>query len=155
MDISPDIITLAGVLLATGCLAGFSAGLFGIGGGAVMVPALYYVFSALGYPESTVMHTAVATSSAVIIISSIRSVMSHHSHKAVDWAVLWPSQKIKSWGLWIGLGALLASAVLAKYISGRPLVSGCLFPFPRHSALFSADGALRSARPYHWAMSIF
>jgi len=118
MDISPDIITLAGVLLATGCLAGFSAGLFGIGGGAVMVPALYYVFSALGYPESTVMHTAVATSSAVIIISSIRSVMSHHSHKAVDWAVLWPSQKIKSWGLWIGLGALLASAVLAKYISG-------------------------------------
>jgi len=121
MDISPDIITLAGVLLATGCLAGFSAGLFGIGGGAVMVPALYYVFSALGYPESTVMHTAVATSSAVIIISSIRSVMSHHSHKAVDWAVLWPSQKIKSWGLWIGLGALLASAVLAKYISGAQL----------------------------------
>jgi len=121
MEVSPEILTLAGVLLVTGCLAGFSAGLFGIGGGAVMVPALYYVFSALGYPESSVMHSAVATSSAVIIISSIRSVMSHHSHKAVDWDILWPAQKFKSWGLWIGLGALLASAVLAKYISGAQL----------------------------------
>jgi len=121
VDLSPEIITLGVTLLITGCLAGFSAGLFGIGGGAVMVPALYYVLSALGYPEATVMHCSVATSAAVIIISSIRSVSSHHKHEAVDWDILWPPNKLKSWGLWIGVGALLASAVLAKYISGQHL----------------------------------
>ena len=121
MEISPEIIRLALVLLATGCVAGFSAGLFGIGGGAIMVPALYFVFHAMGYPEATVMHAAVATSSAVIIISSIRSVISHHKHGAVDWDILWPAKKYKSWGLWIGAGALLASAIFARYISGAHL----------------------------------
>ena len=121
MEISPEIIRLALVLLATGCVAGFSAGLFGIGGGAIMVPALYFVFHAMGYPEAIVMHAAVATSSAVIIISSIRSVISHHKHGAVDWDILWPAKKYKSWGLWIGAGALLASAIFAKYISGAQL----------------------------------
>ena len=109
---------LALVLLATGCAAGFSAGLFGIGGGAVMVPALYFVFDALGYPEATVMHSAVATSSAVIIVSAIRSVTAHHKHGAVDWDVLWPTKKYKSWGLWIGIGALLASAILGQVYFG-------------------------------------
>ena len=121
IEFSPDVIRLALVLLATGCAAGFSAGLFGIGGGSVMVPALYFVFDALGYPASTIMHTAVATSSAVIIISSIRSVASHHKHGAVDWDILWPAKIYKSWGLWIGAGALLASAIFAKYISGPQL----------------------------------
>jgi uncharacterized membrane protein YfcA len=122
VEITPELMRLAAVLLATGGLAGFSAGLFGIGGGAVMVPALYFVFAALGYPESVVMHTAVATSSAVIIISSIRSVIAHHAHQAVDWEVLWPRQLWRSWGLWIGLGAFLASAILARHISG-PLLT--------------------------------
>lgn len=121
IDLSPEVIKLALVLLATGCAAGFSAGLFGIGGGAVMVPALYFVFEALGYPQAAIMHSAVATSSAVIIIGSIRSVASHHKHKAVDWDILWPAKKYKSWGLWIGIGALLASSILAKYISGAQL----------------------------------
>jgi len=67
------------------------------------------------------MHSAVATSSAIIIMSSLRSVSSHHKHQAVDWDVLWPRHKFGSWGLWIGIGALLASAILAKYISGQQL----------------------------------
>lgn len=117
----PQLIYLAVALLVAGCVAGFSAGLFGIGGGAIMVPVLYFVFSALGFPESVIMHSAVATSSAVIIISSIRSVSSHHKHEAVDWDILWPKNFLKSWGLWIGLGSLLAAAILAKHISGTHL----------------------------------
>lgn len=116
-----ELLTLLAALMAGGALAGFAAGLFGIGGGAVMVPILAFVFSALGYPAQTVMHCAVATSSAVIIVSSIRSVRAHHARRAVDWEVLWPSPLYKSWGLWIGAGALLASAVLARYITGRQL----------------------------------
>lgn len=117
----PQLIYLAVALLIAGCVAGFSAGLFGIGGGAVMVPVLYFVFSALGFPESVIMHSAVATSSAVIIISSIRSVTSHHKHGAVDWNILWPKNVLKSWGLWIGAGSLLAAGILAKHISGTHL----------------------------------
>lgn len=118
---SPELFSLLAALLAGGAAAGFAAGLFGIGGGAVMVPILAFVFTALGYPAETVMHCAVATSSAVIIVSSVRSVRAHHGHGAVDWEVLWPKNPAKSWGLWIGAGALLASAVLARHISGRQL----------------------------------
>ncbi len=117
----PQILSLVASLLLAGCAAGFSAGLFGIGGGAIMVPVLYFVFTALGYPEAVIMHTAVATSSAVIIISSIRSVMSHHGHGAVDWDILWPGNPLKSWGVWIGVGALFAAGVLASRISGAQL----------------------------------
>lgn len=118
---SEQILVFLAALIGAGALAGFSAGLFGIGGGAVMVPALFYMLSALGYAPEHVMHCAVATSSAVIIINSIRSVRAHHAHGAVDWQLLWPPQLYKSWGVWIATGALLASAWLAPYISGAHL----------------------------------
>lgn len=138
-------------------MAGFSAGLFGIGGGAVMVPALYFVFDALGYPEATIMHAAVATSSAVIIISSIRSVTSHHKHKAVDWDILWPVKKHKSWGLWIGTGALFASAILAKVISGPllTLIFGLIMSIISLQFIFGRpDFKLRDSLPNGPAISI-
>ena len=120
MDPQQIYLTLA--LLTCGCAAGFSAGLLGIGGGAVMVPVLYYVLAVFGYPESVTMHMAVATSSAVIIPGSLRSVRAHHAHGAVDWDFLWPRGKPhKSWGLWIGAGSLLAASVLARYIPGQAL----------------------------------
>ena len=91
-----------------------------------MVPVLSFVFSQLGYSPSVVMHCAVATSSAVIIVSSMRSVLAHHGHGAVDWDVLWTQEAQKwrfwqSWGVWIGLGAFIGSALLARHISGRQL----------------------------------
>jgi len=114
---APLVLTL----LAVGALAGVSAGLFGIGGGAVMVPALYFAFDALGMPQDVVMHSAVATSSAIIIVNAIRSVRSHHQHGAVDWDLLWPKKPLKSYALWIGLGAFLAAIWLAPNMSGKAL----------------------------------
>lgn len=94
---------LAG-LLATGAFAGLIAGLFGIGGGVVMVPALYFTFTALGY-ETHAMHAAVGTSLTVIVATSLRSVAAHARRGAVDGHVL------KTWTPWIVIGALVGSAI--------------------------------------------
>ena len=95
---------LLAALLATGAFAGLIAGMFGIGGGVVMVPAMYYALGALGYDDHA-MHAAVGTSLMVIVITSIRSVVAHNGHGAVDFHVL------KTWTPWIILGALIGSAV--------------------------------------------
>lgn len=117
----PQLLLFAGTLLITGVITGYAAGLFGIGGGSIMVPVLYIVFSYLGVPSEIIMHCAVATSSAVIIIGSLRSVRTHHQHGAVDWDLLWPENPLKSWGLWIGIGALFAAWVLGRILSGDQL----------------------------------
>jgi len=109
------------ILLAVGALSGLSAGLFGVGGGSVMVPALYFSFKALGVSDDAVIHCAVATSSAVIIVNAVRSVRSHHRRGAVDWDLLWPKQFWKSYALWIGLGAFFAAIWLAPRLSGQAL----------------------------------
>ena len=67
---------------------GFVAGLFGIGGGLITVPFLYYIFGELGINQSYIMHLAVGTSFAIIIPTSIVSVMTHHKYKAVDFQIV-------------------------------------------------------------------
>ena len=108
-----DNYVLLAALAGAGVFAGLVAGLFGIGGGVVIVPALYYVLRTLGYDEHA-MHVAVGTSLATIVATSIRSVMSHDAKGAVDWDV------IKGWTPFIALGALLGS-ILAGWISGAEL----------------------------------
>ena len=114
MDI--DVTTLAPLILslvAAGAVAGLIAGMFGVGGGVVIVPAMFFVLNSLGYSE-TAMHVAVGTSLATIIATSIRSVMAHNKHASVDWEIL------KTWTPWIILGAVAGSFV-ANAISGREL----------------------------------
>lgn len=108
-----DYIPLALALLAVGAAAGLIAGLFGVGGGIIMVPALYYVLSALGYSEFA-MHAAVGTSLSVIVVTSLRSVTAHAKRGAVDFDLL------KRWTPWIVFGALAGSAV-ADFSPGRVL----------------------------------
>ncbi|MEM7662503.1 MAG: sulfite exporter TauE/SafE family protein [Pseudomonadota bacterium] len=100
-------------LAAAGLFAGLVAGLFGIGGGAVIVPVLFFLFDSLGYGERA-MHVAVGTSLATIIATSLRSVAAHNRHGAVDWDVL------KGWCPWIMLGAA-AGMGLSNRISGEGL----------------------------------
>lgn len=114
-------IPLVLILLTVGAVSGLSAGLFGVGGGSVMVPALYFSFKALGVSDEVVIHCAVATSSAVIIVNAMRSVRSHHQRGAVDWDLLWPKQFWKSYAVWIGLGAFFAAIWLAPRLSGKVL----------------------------------
>ncbi len=102
---SADIAWLIGALAAAGLFAGFVGGLFGIGGGVVIVPALYLVFSALGVDEEVRMHVAIGTSLSTIIATSARSLAAHAKAGAVDFAVL------RAWTPWIALGALIGGAL--------------------------------------------
>ena len=89
-----------------GIFAGISAGLLGLGGGLVTVPALLYVFKFYGMPETHLMHIAVSTSLMVMIVTSMSSLMSHHRGRNVDW----PLMRRLSGGLIVGgfLGAYSA-----------------------------------------------
>jgi len=75
------------IFLIIGALAGFAAGLFGVGGGTIIVPLLYIVFSQIGYSPDTIMHLALGTSLATIIVTSISSLMAHNKNGAVMWPV--------------------------------------------------------------------
>ncbi|EXB49582.1 sulfite exporter TauE/SafE family protein [Acinetobacter sp. 1000160] len=70
-----------------GAIAGFAAGLFGVGGGLIIVPILYIVFTQMNYDPNVIMHIAVGTSLATIIVTSISSVTAHHKKGAVLWSV--------------------------------------------------------------------
>lgn len=100
--------------LLTGAAAGVSAGLLGIGGGLIIVPILFFVFSAQpGSPEH-VMHMALATSLATIIVTSVSSAWAHHKHGAVLWPVVFDLSPGIIIGAWLGvmLASVLASDVL-------------------------------------------
>lgn len=98
--------------LAAGAFAGLLAGLFGIGGGMIIVSALIYIFAAQGVPEAALTHVGIGTSLATIIVTSISSLRAHNSHGAVNWDV-W---KRMAPGLVIGslIGAGVASAIHGK-----------------------------------------
>jgi len=101
---NPELIWFAAALTVAGLAAGFVGGLFGIGGGIIIVPALYYVFTALGVDEAVRMHVAVGTSLSTIIATSWRSLSAHTKAGAVDFEIL------KTWTPWIAFGALLGAA---------------------------------------------
>jgi len=113
-----DLILQYGPLLlalaVAGLAAGLAAGLFGIGGGAIIVPVLYFLFEAMGYGE-TAMHVAVSTSLATIILTSARSVSAHNRHGAVDWSI------IRAWSPWIVIGAIVGTG-LTGFLSNRALL---------------------------------
>ena len=100
---SNQYIFFALVMALTAIPVGFSAGLFGIGGGLISVPVLYYIFGALGLSNDYLMHLAVGTSFAIIVPTSISSVLTHHKFKAVDFNI------VKTYGLYAILGAILGT----------------------------------------------
>lgn len=102
------------IYLLIGAIAGFTAGLFGVGGGLIIVPILYIVFTQMNYDPNVIMHIAIGTSLATIIVTSISSVMAHHRQGAV----LWPVFRNLAPGLVLGsfLGAGIADLMSGQHL---------------------------------------
>jgi uncharacterized membrane protein YfcA len=103
-----DLIFLAISLIAAGAVTGLLAGVFGVGGGAVIVPVLYEVFRVIGVPEEVRMPLVVGTSLAVIIPTSIRSFNAHRAKGMVDTSI------IKVWAVPVVLG-VAGGSLIARY----------------------------------------
>jgi len=94
---------------------GFVAGLFGIGGGLITVPFLFYIFGSLGIDQEYIMHLAVGTSFAIIIPTSAISVFTHHKYSAVDFNI------VKSYGIFVVLGVFFGT-IFAATLKTKTLV---------------------------------
>lgn len=112
MDMMGDLLPLAAALLGAGVVAGVIAGLFGVGGGAVLVPVFYQLFAYLGIDEAVRMHLCVGTSLGIIVPTSLRSFRGHLARGAVDTAML------KSIALPVILGVALGSLLAAVIPAG-------------------------------------
>ncbi|QFT59424.1 Sulfite exporter TauE/SafE [Sulfitobacter sp. THAF37] len=102
------LIQMGGLLAFIGAFAGVLAGLLGVGGGIVLVPAFFYAFQTLGYDGPQLMQMCLATSLATIIVTSVRSVLSHNRKGAVDWSIL------RGWAPGIVIGAVAGMLVVAQ-----------------------------------------
>ena len=102
-------------MVLTAVPVGFVAGLFGIGGGLITVPFLYYIFNTAGINQDYIMHLAVGTSFAIIIPTSTVSVMTHHKFKAVDFDI------VKSYGIYVVLGVIFGT-IFAASLKTKSLV---------------------------------
>ncbi|HYF22692.1 MAG TPA: sulfite exporter TauE/SafE family protein [Caulobacteraceae bacterium] len=143
---SLQMLSLVAALVAAGAFAGLIAGLFGVGGGTVIVPALFYAFAVLRLGGESNLHVAVGSSLAVIIATSFRSLAAHRAHGVVDDAVL------KTWSPWVavggGVGAALAGvssqeALTVVYAIAVTLVAAQL-------GLAKESWTLRSDLPGGW-----
>src|SRR6478735_4821408 len=106
---------MVGLLVLIGAFAGVIAGLLGVGGGIVLVPAFLYTFTALGYAGPQIMQVCVATSLATIVFTSVRSMRLHAAKGAVDFDIL------RTWGPGIAVGAIVG-VVVAGGARSTPLM---------------------------------
>jgi len=98
-----QIIFICSMMVLSAVVVGFLAGFFGIGGGIIMVPILFYIFSFVGMDKSFVMHMAIGTSFLIIIPNSIISTITHMKFKAVDFSL------VKTFGVFVMMGVLIGA----------------------------------------------
>ena len=110
-----EILFFVSLMILTAIPVGFFAGLFGIGGGLISVPFLYYLFFSFGVDSAYIMHLAVGTSFSIIIPTSIVSVMTHNKFKAVDFNI------VKSYGIFVVIGVIFGT-IFAAILDTKPLV---------------------------------
>lgn len=133
----------------TGVIAGFLAGLLGVGGGLVIVPALFAIYMGLGYESNHLMHIALGTSLATIIFTSLSSVWAHHKRGAVLWsAVIRLSPGIVI-GAWLG-------ALIAKYLPSDNLrwIFGIFELYVATQMLFSLKPSAHRSLPGNAGMFV-
>ena len=132
-----EIVNLLIVLSIAASVAGFMAGLLGVGGGIIIVPALYYAFTILDFDIATRMHISVGTSLAIIIPTSIISAKTHMEHRAVD------INLVKSFGIFIVIGVIggtflavnLRTSDFILFFSIMAFIVGLFFIFLRDKFL--------------------
>merc|ERR1712167_69130 len=106
--LSSDYFYFFLLMILTAIPVGFFAGLFGIGGGLITVPFLFFIFENLNIDNQYVMHLAVGTSFAIIIPTSIVSVLTHHKYKSVDFQI------VKNYGVYVILGVIIGTIFAAS-----------------------------------------
>lgn len=104
----PDLLFLTPILMAAGALTGLLAGMLGIGGGIILVPCLYYLFSSLDFPQNELMHMAIGTSHAIMLATAVSSSRAQWKRGNVDPALL------RGIGPGILCGVVVATAVAAR-----------------------------------------
>ena len=109
-----EALTLIGILVVTGAIAGIISGLLGVGGGIVIVPVLFFVFIGLDIEEEVRMHVAVGTSLATIIFTGFMSARSHWKKGSVD------TDLLKRWGPAVAFGVIVGT-VIGGNVSGEVL----------------------------------
>lgn len=134
----PDItilLPMAAMLLAIGAFGGLMAGLLGVGGGIILVPAYFYIFTVLGYGGEQIMQVCLATSLATIIVTSLRSVSSHHKKGAVQWDVLrgFAPGIVVGAAVAVLVAAALRSVVLQGIFGVLGIIIGLYLAFGRDS----------------------
>lgn len=122
--------------LLLGAVAGFLGGMFGIGGGTILVPVLLWLFAAQDLPPEHTMHLALGTGMAVILFTSLASLRQHHQHGAVDWQV------VRNITPGILLGTALGAASAARVSPQFLMVFFALFVY------FAATQILLDIKPY-------
>ena len=142
----PDLMMLLAALTAAGLVGGVIAGLFGVGGGTVIVPAVFYAFEVLGVGGEANLHVAIGTSLLTIVATSWRSLRAHRTHGAVDETVL------KTWTPWVAAGALAGAAVAGvTSMEGLAIVYAvCLAVVAAQMGLMPEGHALRRGLPTGW-----
>ena len=115
---------------------GFMAGLFGIGGGLITVPVLFYIFNYIGLDQSFIMHLAVGTSFSIIIPTSISSIITHMKYKAVDFNV------VKTFGVFVVFGVVIGTIFAANLKT-----SGLILFFSIMTLIFSLFFLISKEKP--------
>ena len=141
-----ELLMLLAALVAAGLAGGLIAGLFGVGGGTVIVPAVFYAFEVLGVGGQANLHVAIGTSLLTIVATSWRSLGAHRAHGAVDEVVL------KTWTPWVAVGALIGAAVAGlTSMEGLAVVYAvCLVGVAAQMGLMPEGHALRRDLPTGW-----
>jgi len=143
------IISIFIICVLLGCFTGFLAGLLGIGGGLIIVPALVYLLPSLGFSNEVVMPVAIATSLASIIVTSSIASLAHHKRKNIPWKTA--RQLVVMIALGASFGAYIADSIstqLLKYIFSTAVILLAAY------MLLSVRIANSKPFPGHWYIKL-
>ena len=131
-----QIILIFIIMAVSAVPVGFMAGLFGIGGGLITVPVLFYIFNSIDLDQTFIMHLAVGTSFAIIIPTSISSIITHMKYRAVDFDV------VKTFGIFVVIGVILGTIFAATLKT-----SGLILFFSIMTMIFSLFFLISKEKP--------